>query len=200
MQINHLIFDADGVLVDSKKIAWQNAYKIISLFYSVEPFKNYSEFKKHFGREAQIKLVGKDESEILRAMHRLLMRHNSSDIRCFDSVLDIISQIHIKKSLVTSAISSGIKNILGENQYLFNQIIGRDHNSKINALKDLYSSKAMYVTDSCRDINVCHEIGLVVTGVGWGYDEIIDIDNCKPDYFTETPKDLLKLFKNLKLV
>ena len=97
----HLISDADGVLIDSQSVAWTNAEKISRLFSDIEPFTSSVDYKLRFGREAQTKLVGEEESETLRAMHRLLMRHTFAGQKVFPGVLELYSTIAKQKTIVT---------------------------------------------------------------------------------------------------
>jgi len=201
MKIDHFITDADGVIIDSQEIAWEIAYKIVALFNNeVAPFQNTSQFKKYFGRFAQEDLVGKEEAEVLRAMHRLLMRHNAQRIKCFENVIRIISEIRVKKTIVTSALSSGIREILKEKATIFNTIIGREENKKSVILRNICKGSEIYITDSCRDINICKEINLSVIGVGWGYESSSELMKLSPDYFVNSPYELKELLEKLKLV
>jgi phosphoglycolate phosphatase-like HAD superfamily hydrolase len=199
MRIKHIISDADGVLINSQKLAWISAQKIISLFHEVAPFQNLTEFKNHFGRQSQIDLVGEKESETLRSMHRLLMRHNSSQIEIFHEVVEIYKTVKQEMTIVTSAFATGIINILGENAKTFTNIFGRESGRKSEILKRLVRGDEIYITDSVRDIITCQEVGLPVIAVGWGYDNQEELNSINPDYFVKNPNELYKLFNNLKL-
>lgn len=200
MVIEHFISDADGVIVDSKEMAWANAHKIVKLFKNVESFRTTVDYKRHFGREAQELLVGKNEAETLRALHRLLMRYSASQIKCFENILDIVSRIKIKKTIVTSAFASGIREILKENINLFDEIIGRESGRKSNILERIIRGNEIYLTDSCRDIKTCQEMNLRVIGVGWGYEIAEEIIKANPDYFVKSPIELNSLLKKLDIV
>jgi len=200
MKIDHLISDADGVLINSHEIACVNAHKIVSLFNEGKPFEHLFEIKKHFNRKAQIEIVGEKESDILRALHRLLMRHSSNQIHCFDEVVEIYKKLKPKKTIVTSAFASGIREILGENAKDFPNILGRESGRKSEILKGLVTGNEIYVTDSVRDIYICKEIGMPVIATGWGYDEAEHLNAQTPDFFVNNPNELNSLFYKLNLI
>jgi phosphoglycolate phosphatase-like HAD superfamily hydrolase len=128
------------------------------------------------------------------------MKNNAQKIKCFDNVLEIISKIKVKKIIVTSAYSGGIKKILKDRISIFDEIHGREEDKKSIILKSICKGDEIYLTDSCRDIKICKDINISVIGVGWGYETSDEIIKSSPDYFVNSHIELKKLLKKLKLV
>ncbi len=187
---SRLISDADGVIIDSRSHAYRNAHKIVSLFSHVESLESQADFERHFSREAQEKLVGESESETLRAMHRLLMRHTAPEHGIFENVLALYEQFSIPKIVVTSAYASGIAAVLGARQHLFVDILGRERGDKLSILESLYRGSEVYVTDSVRDIAKCKRIGIPVIAVGWGYGDEERLRASRPEFFVSNEVEL----------
>lgn len=192
-----LISDADGVIVDSRSHAYENARKIVSLFSEIRTLESPADFDQHFSREAQVRLVGHDESETLRAMHRLLMRHSAAIHATFLKVIEVYERFNIPKIVVTSAYATGIAAALGEAANIFDEIKGREHGDKMSILQSVYSGSEIYVTDSVRDIAKCKTIGMPVIAVAWGYSPEDRLKAAGPEYFAANADELLDVLESL---
>ena len=106
---SHVIWDADGVLLDSAAQAHDAARRILELFGETPTIRTSQDHRLHFGRERQSAIVGEDNAEVLRALHRLLMRHTAPSIPLFDDVLAIVARVQVPCSIATSAFATGVE-------------------------------------------------------------------------------------------
>ena len=196
-----VIWDADGVLIDSRQVAWDSAREIVSLFHPVAQINTREDYLSHFSIQRQIALVGEEESKTLRAMHRLLMRHRSERSKVIEEVIRIARLLTIPSVIVTSAFAEGIRRILGVNVQIFEDISGREIDRKSDLLPHTAAkSRSVYITDSGKDIETCHAINLDSVGVGWGYYAFDEIEAANPTFSVSTPHELRKLFSQLGLI
>lgn len=201
MQYAQVIFDADGVLVDSRAHAWEAARRIFALFDYPAEIDSMRSYRHHFGRVAQGVAAEEHHVAALRALHRLMMRHRSRDLPLFEDVIKIASQLAVPCSVVTSALGNGIRAALGEDAAIFKEISGNEIGSKAEILpRLLQDGPAVYVTDSVRDVAVCCRLAVPAVAVGWGYDTLGDLIAAGSDYVAATPQELATLFGSLGLL
>jgi phosphoglycolate phosphatase-like HAD superfamily hydrolase len=201
MQYAQVLFDADGVLVDSRAHAWEAARRIFALFNYEAEIDCMRSYRHHFGRVAQGVAAEEHHVATLRALHRLMMRHRSRDLPLFDDVIKIASLLVVPCSVVTSALGNGIRAALGKDAAIFKEISGNEVGNKADILpRLLQDSPAIYVTDSVRDIAICCRLAVPAVAVGWGYDALEDLIAAGSDYAVASPQELATLFGSFGLL
>lgn len=194
-------WDADGVLVDSREAAWDAARRIAALFGDTRAIDCYEAYTAVFGRGAQAALVGEEHSEVLRAMHRLVMRTRADKVKVFVDVLNILPRLKSPSVLATSAFASGIRAVLGDYSGLFTQIRGREDGQKVDNLRHFAATGlAVYITDGLRDLEVCQRLRVPSIGVAWGYTPIEVLRQSQPDFIAATPEDLIAVLQDLSFL
>jgi phosphoglycolate phosphatase len=182
-------FDADGVLLDSRQTAWREMERVFACFGSDMAITSPEAMDAAFG-DAAHKLVGHAHAPVLRAMHRLLMRHSAPNIRLFDAALAVAEQHDGPRILVTAALADGVTVCLGNHAHLFDEILGFESGRKPDLLARLARRLDLYVTDTAFDVRACQAVGLPTIAVTWGYDARTAIEASCPDAIADTPTEL----------
>ncbi|MFN3325583.1 MAG: HAD family hydrolase [Bryobacteraceae bacterium] len=184
-------WDADGVVVDSKAVAWGAMEDIASLFRDRPQILSAADKTAAFGPQAQVGMAGEDGAPTLRSMHRILMRHRTHKIRLFDDALDLVARLVSRPWLITAAYSGGIREVLGRRAGLFRSIRGCEDGPKDRLIAEAADTgMAWYVCDTVVDVRRCRESGVSVIAVGWGYDDCAELIAAGPAMLARTPRDL----------
>ena len=126
MNFSSVIFDADGVLIDSRAQSWEAGRRIASLFDLSVQIDNQESYRRNFSHIAQTVAIEDRHIETLRALHRLLMRHNAPGIELFDNVVRLAAMIVVPRFVVTAALAAGTRVTLNKHAELFGAIIGNE--------------------------------------------------------------------------
>jgi phosphoglycolate phosphatase-like HAD superfamily hydrolase len=197
---HQVIFDADGVLLDSIMISMDLSAGILGLFGDDEPIQNRAEQLRRFGQEAQKDLVGAEYAPTLRAMHRLLMRHHARRIPHFAPVLAAAGRVREPCRIVTATFAEGVRIALGGQAALFSQIEGRESGTKHDVLRRAVTgTSSIYVTDTVSDVRTCQNLGVPAIAVTWGYDDAARLASVDPEYLVDSADDLSYVFDQLGL-
>lgn len=200
--MNHkiIITDFDGVVSDSLEIALIITQKIVSLFDSSERVDTFFDYYRLLGKKSGLNNVTEEESNTLRELYRIMYRHKLTEIKLFEEVLKIYSDLNHKPLIVSSSYSDVIKAVLGDSQIYFNGIYGYELGHKRDILKRLKTEfECTYVTDTFRDIMICKNLSIPVIATTWGYDSIDKLKEFKPDYIATNYKELDELLQKLDL-
>jgi len=198
LPITKLGFDADGVLLDSRSCAWRTNEDLVALFGKRPHITTPEENAAVFSRTAQCRLAGEDGAEVLRAMHRILMRHRTNSVGVFKDVLDIVACLHKPPIIITAAYAAGIRQVLGRQAEHFASILGREAGQK-DVLIEASATNGMnwFVTDTARDIQRCNKYGVRVIAVTWGYDPDDILRAVKPEILVSSPRELAQALAGL---
>jgi phosphoglycolate phosphatase-like HAD superfamily hydrolase len=186
-------FDADGVIVNSRRRAWQAVEDIIACFGTRVAIRSQEQLDAQFGPKGLARLVGPGHEPTLRQVHRLVMRHAAGAISLFDEIIPVIEALPGRKLLITAALGDGIARCLGRHARHFEAIVGFEQGRKPDLLARHASRLAVYVTDTAADIIDCRALGVPVIGCRWGYDSLAALERARPDVIAERPADLLDL-------
>jgi phosphoglycolate phosphatase-like HAD superfamily hydrolase len=190
-----VVWDFDGVLVDSRAESWHVASQILTLFNTSVNICSQETFRRYFINEG---IVQQTETPILRDMHRLVMRTRTRHFRLFP-VVEFVSRLTVPSEIITSGFASNARAVLAERAALFTTIRGHEEGSKRELLGTV-SARAICVTDTIADIARCRELQRAVIAVGWGYDSAYALKEAQPHYFVHTASELHTLFTHLGLV
>ena len=198
LPITKLGFDADGVLLDSRSCAWRTNEDLVALFGKRPHITTPEENAAVFSRTAQSRLAGEDGAEVLREMHRILMRHRADGVGVFQGILEIVDRLYKSPIIITAAYAAGVRQALGPQAEYFAGILGREEGSKKDLI-EIFAKGGMrwYVTDTMRDIRRCHECGVRVIAVTWGYDPDDILRAVEPEILVSSPRELAQALAGL---
>lgn len=195
MRCDSIVWDFDGVLVDSRSEAWRAASEILALLGINVNIRSQEIFRRYF---TQAGIVPDSDREILRSMHRLIMKSRTHLLKPLPCVA-LVDRLNVPSEIVTSGLATVAQAVLGEYAKLFVKIRGRENDSKDKLLQTV-SRNAICITDTIVDITRCHEQGLPVIAVGWGYDPIISLENYRPEFLAQSLAQLEAILAELELL
>lgn len=195
MKYDRVVWDFDGVLVDSRSEAWRAASEILAMIGIKVDIQSQETFRKYFAQDGTI---SKADRDTLRAMHGLIMR-NRTELLETNPCLALVARLNVPSEIVTSSSVALVQQVLGEQAELFVNIRGQETDTKGALLRTL-SRDAIFITDTIVDIKRCQDHGLTVIAVGWGYDSTVALKNSRPDFLVESSIELESLLKELELL
>ena len=195
MRYDRVVWDFDGVLVDSRSEFWRAASEILGLLGINVDIQSQETFRRYFTRGG---ILPDPDRETLRAMHRLIMKsraHLLEPLPC----LALAARLNVTSEIVTSGLAAFAQKVLGERAKLFADIRGQESGTKDSLMRTV-SRSAIFITDTIADIGRCRDQALTVIAVGWGYDSVAALERLRPDYLVESPAQLEALLGELKLL
>ena len=204
-----IIFDFDGTLADTGRImiecmndlAKQENRPLLEATKALRERTAYQIFTQDLGVS-----IYKVPSYVKRA--RQIMKTKVSSIRLFEGVPDIVEalskQFHL--GILTSNSEEIVRNVLDrENiksfRFIFsNSSVFGKHRSLKKLLKTnhLQATEAIYVGDEVRDIEACRKAKVPIIAVTWGFNSKKILQQARPDFIAERPKDIIKSINALK--
>lgn len=195
MRYDRVVWDFDGVLVDSRSEAWRAASEILALIGIRVDIQSQETFRKYYTQDG---IISEPDRETLRAMHHLVMNSRAHLLE-LQPCLALVARLNVPSEIVTSSSVTLVQQALGEQAKLFVNIRGQESDNKGALLRSL-SRNAIFITDTIVDVKRCHELDVAVIAVGWGYDSIVAIKSSRPDFLVESPVQLEALLKELELL
>ena len=164
-----------------------------------------SEHRRVFGRNAQEALVGLENAETLREMHRLAMREKAVRIPLHNELLTLLSNLKCPVGIITAGYAKTATRCLGDRVCAFRFVRGREDGSKTELLSACRTGdflSPIYVSDTVRDIRRCRNVSLPVCAAAWGhaYDDSDDLRAERPDWIVRDIQELSKLLRELQLI
>lgn len=201
MKNNVLIFDYDGVLIDSFDIFMKNFIYACKK----EGFSNIDseeDFLKIFDGNMYESMfnMGMSKEQILRIVYymrdQLLEKQDKIDF--FPDVKEMLEKLskNFVLVIVTSNDTGVVERFLkSRNVFCFNEIIGSDKEhskiAKIKKVKEMFNAKDFfYIGDTTGDIIEGRKAGVKTVAVSWGWHSKDKLKDVKPDFLVETPLDL----------
>ncbi len=201
-----LIFDYDGVLIDSFDIFMEHFLESCKKF-NFDKVKDEDDFLKIFNGNMYENMfkMGLDKKEILRIVLNVKkeLLKNQEKIKLFDGIKDTLKTISRNNTLivVTSNDSEVVDKYFKSKKIdVFDEIIGSDKEpskiKKIEYIKEKYNgSNYYYFGDTKGDIIEGKKAGVKTVAVLWGWHSKKDLEEEKPDIILDKPKDIISLFK-----
>lgn len=204
---NVLIFDYDGVIVDSLEIFMKNFIEACKR----EGFQNIAskkEFLKLFEKNMYESMfeMGMSKKQILRIVNFMKDRliKNQNKLNLYPGMKETIESLSKNNILVivTSNESSVVENFLkSKDIYKFNKVLGSEKEAskiaKIEKIKtDFELKNYYYIGDTVGDIIEGKQANVKTVGVSWGWHPRIKLTEARPDFLISVPNDLLKIINN----
>jgi len=202
---NVLIFDYDGVLIDSFDLFMDHFLSSCEKF-GFKEVNNKESFLKLFNGnmyESMFKM-GLSKEEILKIVLNVKkgLIKDQEKIKLFDGIKESLEKLSKNNILivVTSNDTEVVERYFkSKNIDLFDEIIGSDKEpskiKKIEYIKSKYSGENFYYFgDTIGDITEGKKAGIKTVAVTWGWHDKSDLKKQNPDYILESPKELTNLF------
>lgn len=212
MSNQFVIFDADGVLLDSMSESCNVFNEIASEVFSLLPEVCCQNDLAHvYASELRPSLMrfGLTEAEARQffTTHTERMLSRADQISAFHEVISAIAEaLPGRCAIVSSSHQELIENVLAKSpsyrEGMFYQIVGREGGgTKAQRIAELLQStstlksEALYVGDMASDVIYCRGIGVPVACVGYGYHPVWHLKLFKPDYMFENTCALTDFLK-----
>ena len=194
-----LLFDFDGVIVDTFRISYEISNEIIPGGIDIDTYRGF--FNGNIfdaGDTTDSKTVTAEEPFFNKYVPRML------DEVPVDGMIDVLKNLHEQGNrlvIVSSTINSPIEMYLTKHgiRHLFDRVYGVDvHKNKTKKIKMALDEfkrnpdESIFITDTLGDIHEAAKAGVRSIAVTWGFQEKASLDTGKPMKIVSTPKELLR--------
>lgn len=198
-----LLFDFDGVVVDSFSIVYKISKSVLSK-YGVN-IKNKNDFLKLYKRNwyESVKEFGVSESEIKKIVNHIADKLSQaySKVKPFENMKAVLKKLSAnnKVIIITSSPGKCVEEYLRKNGFPKLKVIGAEkETSKVKKIK-LMEKKfpdddICYIGDTAGDIKEGKTAKVKTVAVTWGYHKKKTLVSENPDFVVDSPKELFKLF------
>jgi phosphoglycolate phosphatase len=202
----HLVLDFDGTLVDSKAV-FIELYNALAEKAGYRPMTAENlEHLRTLSIPQRCKYLNVPLYKIpfLAAKVVKQYREKIQEIELYPGIAEMFAALEAK-SISYSIISTNskqtieaflkLKGIAGAKEiFCSRSVFGKDVLIKKFLKKTgLAASDIVYIGDEARDIEACRKCGVAVAWVSWGYDSAEAIKNLPPDFFLNSPAEILNL-------
>ena len=211
-KISGIIFDFDGVIVDSKKSLYDYQLCICKKYNRIFPYGDIDEYTEVNVGKSFIKIYRemgfdweKDQEKLKSDYRDYMTKARTPVFRGIPEVLERIKNMNIKMGMASNNISDVVNNklsVLKLKEY-FARIICFDeiksykpYPNMINkVVKDLRlkPEETVYLGDMVEDIQAAKKAGIPTAAVLWGYHKKRHLQKEKPDFFIEEPENIIDL-------
>ncbi len=202
--MNVLLFDFDGTIVDSLKVA-HKAYNAVAKQYKLKKIVHEKDFSALYDQNIYQSFLkqGVPQEKIGKFMLDLRNAFFNNGYRAdiFPGVRKTFALL-AKDNLifiVTSNLSPAVKKLLNDAKLSgVTEILGGDHGKskvkKIEYIKPLYPEATIYyIGDTVGDIVEGKQAGVKTVAVTWGYHSKAKLQKAEPDYIVDKPKELVEI-------
>jgi phosphoglycolate phosphatase len=207
-----LIFDYDGVIVDSLEIFMKHFIKACKQEGYPE-IATKKEFLKlfHGNMFDQMMKKGMDKKTILNIVYTLKegLETHQDEIRLFSNMKNVLEQLskNCKLIISTSNETNVVRNHLKKEniERLFDGIYGSDIEpskvKKIQIIQNKNPSKDyFYIGDTIGDILEGKQAQVKTIAVSWGWHTKEELLKIKPDHIVDKPSNLLTMFNKISSI
>ncbi len=214
MSIKYIIFDFDGVIADSFS-------KFLDVYGKIHDEYNFPDLSPKEILELRNLTAGEifkkfniSKFLLLKLFwrYRMEMRGKFSDVKIFPGIKNVVASLHAQNyhlGIVSHTSEKNIREVLKANNLEYFDFVESMNPltvyfyQKAQALRSilkkyhLTTDEVIYIGDQTTDIEESHKAGIKIISVGWGYQTKTALLKDHPDYFTATPKELLKVIKEV---
>jgi phosphoglycolate phosphatase len=207
-----LIFDLDGTLADTKNdLAVSVNLTLGELGLPKKPPAEIYGFIGAGVRRLIQQAVGETEGERFKEAMRIFRKHYLTHLldttKLYPGMDGVLEHFKAKKKAVVTNKAQIYTDRLATGLRLtdrFDLILGGDNGYPLKpdprmlltVLEKLSTdrTKTVMIGDGLHDINAARAAGIAVCAVGYGLGDPADLRQARPDFFSETVKDLEKIF------
>ncbi|MBD0259795.1 MAG: HAD hydrolase-like protein [Cytophagales bacterium] len=207
--IQHVLFDFDGTLADSKEMALAILNRLAEKhqFRKIAPDDREALRKLSIVERCRWLGVPLYKIPLLAVEGRALYKSALPHLKPFNgvpemlaalqhrgyrlSVLSSNSEGNIRAFLLRNGIDA-ISSVVGSSA-----IFGKDAAiKKFLKTHRLGGSQVIYVGDEERDVIACRKSGIPIIWVGWGYDAPEVVRPAQPDFMVQAPEEILSVLQS----
>ena len=202
---NVLIFDFDGVIVDSLEICMRK---------SIETFKKHN-FNKIDSKEKFLSLFEKnfyesfadsgiDKAKIPKVVEdlRISLSKEKNKLQLFYGIEDALKKLSKDNTIfiITANMTEIVEDFLKSKNINFEEVIGADkETSKVKRIVHIKSkykgNNYFYIGDTKGDIIEGRKAGIKTIAVTWGWHSEDKLKEENPDFIVHSPQELINLFE-----
>lgn len=214
MHIRTVLFDLDGTLIDSVRLILDSYHH--TLAQHGLPARTDAEWLKGVGTPLTVQLAEwRDQAGTIEAMiatyREYNLKHHDRMVTVYPGVVDAVREIKaasIQTGLVTSKNRPGalrglklvgleaLMDVLVCADEVTNPKPHPEPVEKAVSLLGADPSTTLYVGDSVHDMHSGREAGVLTAAVLWGPFQRRQLEQAQPDYWLETPSDLVRLINH----
>ncbi|ALM49638.1 hypothetical protein AMR72_12420 [Flavobacterium psychrophilum] len=201
----YIVFDFDGTIADSRSV-------FISLYnelahkhgYGILTDENLDELRS-LSIPQRCKVLGVPLYKIPFIASAIISKYKTSVAGLqfnegMKQLLQSLERNNIKFAVLSSNAKENIEQFFDLNRLVVADIFSSRSVfgkhiliNKFLKKKGLHPSEILYVGDELRDVVACHKSNVKVAWVSWGYDSLQSFKDNKPDYYIDSPAQILSL-------
>lgn len=194
-----LLFDFDGVIVDTFDICYTSMKTVIANPPDEEGYRNWFNGNIYDNEERKIKSTKIDDRDAYFSSYTpLLMK-----LEPVAGIIDALKELNEKYRMliVSSTISSSINSYFGKHNlsHYFEKIYGADiHKSKVNKINMIFSefnidqNDCVFISDTLGDMREASKVGVRSIGVSWGFHKRQVLQQGDPIAIVDSTKELVE--------
>lgn len=211
LEINNvLIFDYDGVIVDSIELHARNFIESLHSNGHLR-IRNREElldlYEGNFYEELQGTGLTAEHIEVVIKDYNIKQKGSLKNIQLFPGIKESITELAKNNTMyiVTSNASHVVERVLKDKRInFFQEVLGAEQEkSKTKKIKTLTkqfpNSESFYIGDTKGDIIEGKNAGVKTVGVAWGWHGEKRLKETNPDYILKSPEELTELFAKRKV-
>ena len=203
---NLLIFDYDGVLVDSFDIFMTQFIRACERegMHHIAGREQFLELFEGNMYEGMLGM-GMQKEQILRIVYTMRdgLRRQQKNLRLFKGIKEALHELSKEHALmiVTSNETRTVAEFLDAHRiHFFDEVIGSDREpskvKKIEYIRTTYAGyQYFYIGDTAGDIREGRCAGVKTVAVTWGWHTEQRLREASPDYLVHSPEELVHLFR-----
>ena len=196
-----MLFDFDGVIADSYKVAWETAQTLCKRI-TEEEYKMAFEGNVHERHDA---LMSRDHGPECRhdldwfSVFTPMFEDKAQLFKGMREVVESLSHLYVL-IVVSSTVTSPIQGFL-EKHHLgryFSEVMGADvHTSKREKIRMIFekykasASECVFITDTLGDMREARACGVGAIGVSWGFHSRETLEKGEPFRIVEHPSEIV---------
>lgn len=208
--IQHILFDFDGTIADSRELAMRVINEIaVSNKINTITEEEFRELIKIPLTERFKKLkvpMYKIPKFAIEAVSRMKGRIN--EVNLIDGIEELVHTLKKNNYKISILSSNSKENIIGflkvNNLNIFDfvysekNLFGKDKSiKKFLKSNNLKNDEILYIGDEMRDIDSCKKIGVKIIAVTWGYDSFDLLSKGLPEFIVHNPCEVLGIIEEL---
>lgn len=186
--IRYLIWDFDGVICDSRDLAFKIHNQLTKKYINLPMIHNVYDYAKIMNEgydESLTKYLTKEKINQYFLEHRETMYNRRMEFKLYSKIIDFIKNNRIPSIIITATYEKLVLDVLrnnGYNERIFSYILGREtEGSKLEKLEkickknNIRKDEIVYIGDTLSDVDFCQKANIPIVAVGYGY--------CPPSIF-----------------
>lgn len=218
MDINAVLFDCDGVILDTFEMVFKS-YKSISRNLGGEVIEDFNEFKERYLSFAKytefLKSLGIQEKDFIEADRIFIQEQGKLEVKPFEGIYGVLERLSSEKQLVLvtanhrEEVSSKLQKLDLWNyfsEYLANDTPGTQY-CKSGPIKDVLNklgvnpNNAIMIGDRTIDYDDSREAGVMnFIFAEYGWDAYTTFNDRKIDFRAQSPMEIIKGVRSIEKI